>query len=281
MEPALVVFLLALVFAGTHVGLATGGIRSRLVARLGEGGFLLAYSLLVASLTFWALVAYYAAHRFEGAPGLALGAVTAGARRAARHDRGRRRPRRLRALRLPPRLAAFDQPIRPPYGLERITRHPFFAGTALIGIAHVLLANRLAGAVLMGALAVLSIAGARHQDVKLRAQVRTDPTPTIWPSPRRSPSRRSSADGSGSYGASFRSAGARSESSPYSRFDSSHEDIFASGGRWMMLAVIGGAAGRELATAGVAREASAARAEREARPVRFGAARGRLEGTRR
>ncbi len=171
MEPALVVLLLALVFAGTHVGLATGGIRARLVARLGEGGFLLAYSL-VASLTFWALVAYYAAHRFEGAPGLALGAVPL-VRGALLAVIGVGVVLAVSGLFIPPRLAAFDQPIRPPYGLERITRHPFFAGTALIGIAHVLLANRLAGAVLMGALAVLSIAGARHQDVEVRAPVRT------------------------------------------------------------------------------------------------------------
>jgi uncharacterized membrane protein len=123
MEPALVVFLLALVFAGTHVGLATGGIRLRLVARLGEGGFLLAYSLL-AALSFWALAAYYAAHRFEGAPGLALGTVTL-ARGALLAMIGVGVVLAVSGLFIPPRLAAFDHPIRPPYGLERITRHPF------------------------------------------------------------------------------------------------------------------------------------------------------------
>ena len=166
MTPALGVALLALVFVGTHVGLATHGVRARLVARLGEGGFFGLYAA-VATLTFWMLVAYYAAHRFEGAPGLGLGAdpavravligvIVAGVALATA------------GLVAYPRLpvALFGQSVREPYGIERITRHPFFAGTALVGIAHALLATHLAGTVLMGSLALLAIAGARHQEAK-------------------------------------------------------------------------------------------------------------------
>src|SRR5688572_5223244 len=60
MEPAIGVAVLALLFVATHVGLASDTVKSRLVGRLGEHGFVAAYSL-IASLTFAAVVTYYAA----------------------------------------------------------------------------------------------------------------------------------------------------------------------------------------------------------------------------
>ncbi|MGH7963488.1 MAG: NnrU family protein [Candidatus Binatia bacterium] len=167
MESALVVALLWLLFGGTHIGLAAGPIRGRLVARLGEGGFLALFSL-VASVLFTVLVMYYAAYRWEGAPGLAVSS--------------------LPALRWPLMVfiaigvvlmiaslaaysespyAIFNQTIRSPRGVERITRHPFFAGVALLALAHALLATRLVGTVFFSGLALLAIIGARHQDTKL------------------------------------------------------------------------------------------------------------------
>jgi protein-S-isoprenylcysteine O-methyltransferase Ste14 len=56
-----------------------------------------------------------------------------------------------------------------PRGMERITRHPFFTGTALVGVAHSLLAHRLTGVVFFGGLALFALAGAWHQDRKLLA----------------------------------------------------------------------------------------------------------------
>ena len=75
-EPALTLALLASLFVGTHVGLATGRVRAALVARLGDGGFFALYTF-VATVSFAAMIGYYAVHRFEGAPGLALGQVAA------------------------------------------------------------------------------------------------------------------------------------------------------------------------------------------------------------
>jgi hypothetical protein len=60
--------------------------------------------------------------------------------------------------------------VREPYGVERITRHPFFAGMALFATAHALLATRLVGTVFAAALGLLAVAGARHQDRKLLAR---------------------------------------------------------------------------------------------------------------
>lgn len=170
MEPALIVAGLWLLFGGTHVGLATGPIRSRLVACLGEGGFTAVFSL-VASVSFAVLVAYYAAHRLEGASGLALANIPA-----------------LRWALMAAIVAGimlitagsvtypespydlFGQTIRLPRGIERITRHPFFVGVFLFALAHALLATRLIGTVFFGSLALLAVVGARHQDAKLLAR---------------------------------------------------------------------------------------------------------------
>lgn len=168
MTAATVVAFLWLLFGGSHVGLAA--VRPRLVPRLGELGFIAIFSL-VAAASFAALVTYYAAHRFEGAPGLALGSTAV-----------------LRwllmgmavlgiALSAPgltsyPRLpsALFGQPIRAATGIEKITRHPFFAGMGLFALAHALLATRLVGTVFFGGVVLLVAVGAWHQDRKLLAR---------------------------------------------------------------------------------------------------------------
>jgi uncharacterized membrane protein len=167
MEPAVVVALAWVVFAGTHVGLAVGRVRASLVERLGKWGFIALFSA-VAAITFVLLIRTYAEHRFSGAAGLALGS-----------------PPALRAVLLGvvavgmmfviasldayphSPMALVSSSVHEPRGLERITRHGFFVGVALIGGAHVLLATRLVGAVFAIGLVALSIVGAWHQDRKL------------------------------------------------------------------------------------------------------------------
>jgi uncharacterized membrane protein len=168
MEPVLGMVALVLVFGGTHVGLATRRVREALVSRLGEFGFGGLYTL-VAALSFSVLTWFYAAHRFDGPPGLALGAVPAF-----------RWP--LMAIVVAgivmmvaslvgypsSPMAVFSKDVRSPRGMERVSRHSFFVGVALLGAAHALLATRLIGAVMMTGLALLAVAGAWHQDRKLR-----------------------------------------------------------------------------------------------------------------
>jgi uncharacterized membrane protein len=167
MDAVLGTATLWLVMIGTHLGLASRRPREALVGRLGEQGYLTAFSL-VAALSFTALVWFYAAHRTEGPPGLALGGVPL-----------------LRALLVTLIVAAFAlgaaslvvYPRSPiavfadgagsPRGLERITRHSFFVAVTLIGTAHALLAPHLAGAVFTGGFAVLGLVGSWHQDRKL------------------------------------------------------------------------------------------------------------------
>ncbi len=168
-EAALLVGALWLLFGGTHVGLASGRVRSTLTGFLGEEGFLTVYSL-VAVGSFSALVAF-ADHRYDGAAGLGWSDVPA-----------------LRALCIVVIVAAFmlmiaalaayarlpsplsNEPIRTPRGIEKITRHPFFVGVAMMALAHVLLAPHLVGTVFFGGLAALALGGARRQDAKLVAR---------------------------------------------------------------------------------------------------------------
>jgi uncharacterized membrane protein len=152
---------------GTHIGLANRRPRAALVARLGEQGYLFLFSI-VAGVCFTALVTFYAAHRFEGTPGLALGStpllrvtlisvVVLGVVLAAAS---------LVDYPHSP-IAIFGRPRSEPYGIERITRHSFFVAMALIGGAHVLLAPHLVGAVFAGGFALLGLVGSWHQDRKL------------------------------------------------------------------------------------------------------------------
>jgi uncharacterized membrane protein len=170
MDAVLVTAVLWMLFLGTHIGLATRRVRAALVARLGAHGFTVVY-FLIAVGTFAALVAYYAGHRFVGPPGLALGAyalvrwslmavIVAGIALAAAG---------LAAYPRTP-MALFDQRVAAPRGVERITRHSFFVGTALLALAHVVLAPRLIGTVFAAGLATLALAGAWHQDRKLLAR---------------------------------------------------------------------------------------------------------------
>jgi uncharacterized membrane protein len=170
MEPALGMAALWILFGGTHIGLATAPIRGPLVRRTGETGYLLIFSLIAAA-SFTLLVSYYAEHRFEGAPGLALGRfeplrwaligiIAFGAVLVAAGT--------VSYTRSP--YAIFSSATRGPRGTERITRHPFFCGVALFALAHVFVAPRLIGAVFAAGLACLAILGARHQDAKFLAR---------------------------------------------------------------------------------------------------------------
>jgi uncharacterized membrane protein len=167
MEPALGVAALLLLFAGTHVGLASRRLRSALLGQLGEVGFTVLFSA-IALATFAALMHQYAVHRFEGAPGLALGEVAA-ARWLLMAVIVTGVTLAVAGVVVFPRspMALFADAGAPPRGLERITRHPFLVGMALVGAGHALLATRMVGTVAFGGLAVFAIIGAWHQDRKL------------------------------------------------------------------------------------------------------------------
>jgi uncharacterized membrane protein len=167
MQSTLIVALLCAVFAATHIGLATDGVRAWMIGRLGENRWVWAYGI-VASVLFGLTMAYYAGHRFDGPPGPSLGAAPA-MRWAliALSMAGMALMGSIFAGYFDSPYAVFAHNFREPYGIERITRHPFFAGTVMFGVAHALLSSHLNGAIVFSSLAALAAAGARHQDAKL------------------------------------------------------------------------------------------------------------------
>jgi len=171
MEPVISMVLLCALLAMTHIGLAANPARGPIVARVGERGFTILFSLL-AAISFTVFITYYAAHRFDGPAGLTIGRlapvrwglmslmVGAAGLLAASLAAYPRSPYALFSRRAVP----------DPRGVERITRHGFLAATAVFAVAHMLLATRLVGTVFAGGFAVLAIVGAWHQDRKFFAR---------------------------------------------------------------------------------------------------------------
>ena len=171
MQETLVTALLWLAFGGMHVGLATAPIRKRLVRSLGEGGYIVVYSLIAIG-TFAALVHYVALHRFAD-PHTSLWVTIPPVRGA------------LIALSvfgftlfvaavigypgLP--MAAFRHRAMPARGIQQVTRHPFFSGVALWAAAHALLSpSKVSFVFFIGAI-ILSFVGGVHQDRRLVAEL--------------------------------------------------------------------------------------------------------------
>lgn len=168
MDPALPMACLVLLFVGTHIGLASRSVRASLVGRLGEGGFVALFSL-VAAASFSLLVHYFANHRLEGVTGPALGDVSVLAARALEVVIviGFVLIGASQASYSGSATEVLAKRVRPPRGIERVSRHPFFFGLGLVALAHLLLTARLVGAVFWGGIALLTFVGARHQDAKL------------------------------------------------------------------------------------------------------------------
>src|SRR5262249_34027693 len=124
-----------------------------------------------AALAFAMMVRFYAAHRLEGVSGLALG--TTGAPRVLLLAIVVAGAVLVLASLGPYAASAYAMGTDGAHaarGLERITRHPFFACGGLAFGAHALLAPHLIGTVFCAGLAVLALAGAWHQDRKLLAR---------------------------------------------------------------------------------------------------------------
>lgn len=161
-------------FALAHVGITTQRIRRALVGRFGEHGFAL-FNALISISSFSGALLYYNAHAEHGPrldlvgsahmPALAWSAasfmtigwtfmITALAPQGYSTSPYRR-----------------GAGIRPPKGLHRVTRHPFFVGVVLFAGGHVLVAHTLVGAIYFGTLALLALLGPLHQDRKLSASL--------------------------------------------------------------------------------------------------------------
>jgi uncharacterized membrane protein len=160
-------FLAVLGFVGGHLLLSAAPVRARLVAALGEKGFLGAYSLLMVAFLVWAVAAY------RGAPAVVLWDLG---------PLGRRLPLVVMPAALLLAVAGLSTRSatavggeavlaagRGASGIFTITRHPFLWGTGLWALAHLAANGDQASLILFGGMAVLSFGGMLAIDHKRAA----------------------------------------------------------------------------------------------------------------
>ncbi|MDZ7621641.1 MAG: NnrU family protein [Candidatus Competibacteraceae bacterium] len=153
-------------FVATHLGLASTAPRDRLVARLGEKGFLGFYSLLALLTLGAAIVAYsYASHHvYLWPPGPGV----------------RHLPLLIMPLVFmliaggvlipnPSGIGMTDALDRsePASGVLRITRHPVMWGVGLWALVHILANGDLASLLFFGALLLTALGGSWHLDRRM------------------------------------------------------------------------------------------------------------------
>ena len=161
MSPTIALALLWVGFAGSHMGLSSLPVRSRLVAKLGEPPFLGLYSL-VAFAFFIPLVWVYFANKHAapllwGRPGstlvlwllhLGMGAAFV----------------LVASSLVQPNPSLLGSKGGEARGVFRIARHPLFMGIALWAALHLVVNGAASDVVFFGGMLAFSIVGARHQD---------------------------------------------------------------------------------------------------------------------
>ena len=161
MAVTVVILLLWLAFAGTHIGLSSTPIRERLVGRLGESPFRGVYSL-TAFAFFIPLVWVYFTHKHagpwlwmapRGVPLLLVMYVGMGVAFVL-----------LVASLLRPSPASLVPGDPTPRGAYRIARHPLFMALAIFGVLHLLPNSSTADIIFFGGFAAFALVGGWHQD---------------------------------------------------------------------------------------------------------------------
>lgn len=167
MDATIVVLLLWLGFAVTHIGLSSARIRPFLVSRLGENAFRGVYSL-IAFAFFVPLIWFYFTHKHagpwlwtlpRGAPlllimyvGMAVAFVL------------------LIASLVRPSPGSVVPGNPTPRGAQRITRHPLFMALGLFGLLHLLPNSSTADVAFFGGFTLFALVGSWHQDQRKLAE---------------------------------------------------------------------------------------------------------------
>ncbi len=161
MVATLVILLLWLGFAATHIGLSSTPVRRRLVDGVGENAFRGIYSL-IAFAFFIPLIWFYFTHKHAGPwlwmlpRGMPLLLVMYVGMAVAFTL--------LVASLVRPSPASFIPGDATPRGVFRLARHPLFMALALFGALHVLANSTLGDVVFFGGFTAFALVGARHQD---------------------------------------------------------------------------------------------------------------------
>ena len=168
MKDTAIVIVLLLLFASSHMLLASRPIRIRLIARLGEERFRAVYSIV--ALAFFApLVLYYLTHRHAGP--LLWSVPDSGAVELVLVLANVVGFVLLVAGVMPRRPAPVaDAPRGEPGGVHRITRHPVFMGLGLWALAHAISNGHASDVAFFGGIVVFVLVGSWHQDRRKLAE---------------------------------------------------------------------------------------------------------------
>lgn len=163
------VFFAMLGFVGGHFLLSWPPLRERLIARIGQGPFTAAYSVLMVVVLVWVVAAYRVAPPlvlWDFGPGINLVPVLAMpfALILAVAGLTSRNPTAVAGE----GLLARGLPVT---GIMTITRHPFLSGTAIWSLSHLIANGDAASAMLFGGMACLSIGGMFAIDHKRRRKL--------------------------------------------------------------------------------------------------------------
>ena len=161
-NPTVVVVILWLLFAASHMLPSSRAIRSRLISRLGEKWFLGAYSL--SSFVFFIpLVYYYMTHRHAGSllwtpPASEATEILLTLLNVAGCVL------LVAGVMTPSPSSITGAPRDKPTGAQQITRHPVFMGIALWALAHVAANGYASDIAFFGGFVAFALVGAWHQD---------------------------------------------------------------------------------------------------------------------
>lgn len=163
MRAAGTIALLWLLFAATHIGLSSGTLRPRFVARLGDAAYTAFYSL-VALAIFVPLVWVYVTHRHEGALLYAL-SVAPPARYAIFLLQGFAWMLVVGGLvQASPASLGKDPAKTPRYAIHGVTRHPLFMGVGLFGALHLPFSGFTSDVAFFVGFPLFALLGCWHQD---------------------------------------------------------------------------------------------------------------------
>ena len=169
--------LASVLFLGTHLGISSTTLRARLVAMLGQGGYLIAYSIVAAITLGYMIWVYGALPRYEylwlPSPELYLvpkivmpiAAILLVGGFMTRNPTAVGMERTLRNASRPDELS---------HGLTRITRHPFQWAVVLWAAAHLAANGDAVSVVFFGTFLVLGLAGGVVIDRKKAEQLGED-----------------------------------------------------------------------------------------------------------
>lgn len=182
MTPALIIFTAWIAFGGSHLFLSASNLRERISARFGPHAFTVLFSAITC-ITMLGLIGATVLYGEKGIVGPNLGqyywarwvlgglAATGCLLAIAGLLNYPKSPMAVLATRQRQNYQN-HKPLKPPSSVERVSRHPFFAGLAALMLAHTLLATTLASAVYFSGFVFIALIGIPLQDRKLEQRWR-------------------------------------------------------------------------------------------------------------